>query len=141
MIPSLGRIVHYRLSEEDATAVNRRRHDARMHLPEHRDGATGVQIHVGNPVSAGEVYAAVIVTQWGGESPTPNTSVNLKVLLDGTDDLWVTSASQGVGQRQWSEPPRVGAPVGESGPEKFTPSGGGSVLPADALADEGLDRR
>lgn len=39
---------------------------------------------------------AVIVAVWGNEC------VNLKVLTDGPNDVWVTSANFGTGERQWS---------------------------------------
>ena len=41
---------------------------------------------------------AVIVAVWS------DTLVNLKVFLDGQDDLWVTSASLGDGAYQWNWP-------------------------------------
>lgn len=41
---------------------------------------------------------AVITAVWGDEC------VNLKVLLDGENTLWITSATLGTGERQWSWP-------------------------------------
>ena len=41
---------------------------------------------------------AVITAVWGDER------VNLKVLLDGEENLWVTSACLGTGKREWSWP-------------------------------------
>ena len=41
---------------------------------------------------------AVITAVWGDEY------VNLKVLLDGENTLWMTSATLGTGERQWSWP-------------------------------------
>jgi hypothetical protein len=41
---------------------------------------------------------AIITAVWS------DTCVNLKVLLDGEFNLWVTSAPQGEGARQWSWP-------------------------------------
>ena len=89
-IPTIGRIVHYRLSEQDAEAINRRREHAREHMDEHRSIANGVMVHVGNHVNAGELYPATIVKVWS-DKPQPLTAVNLKVHLDGTDDYWATS--------------------------------------------------
>ena len=84
--PTVGRIVHYRLSEQDAEQITNRRRDA---------GA------VGNSVRAGDTYPMVIVGVW---SPT---LVNGQVVLDGPDTLWVTSVTLGDGPRTWSWPPRV----------------------------------
>lgn len=93
MLPSIGRIVHYKLASFDAEAINRRRADFTAGL-----GYVG---HVGNHVQAGEVYPAVVVRTFGGPA------ANLKVLLDGNDDYWATSRVEGDGECQWSWPPRV----------------------------------
>jgi hypothetical protein len=108
MKPSIGRIVHYTLTEQDADQINRRRKDANAHMREHTDAATGVHVHVGNGVQAGDVYPLVITRVWASaEQVTEHTAVNGQVLLDGNDTLWVTSVSQGTDQRQWFAPPRV----------------------------------
>lgn len=104
MIPTIGRIVHYRLSEQDATQINRRRADASAHLSEHRENSTGVVVHAGNSVAAGDVYPLVITRVWGN---VEGSAVNGQVLLDGNDTLWVTSVTEGDGPRQWFAPPRV----------------------------------
>ena len=44
---------------------------------------------------------AVITKVW------TDTCVNLKVLVDGQENLWVTSVTQGDAERQWQWPPRV----------------------------------
>jgi hypothetical protein len=105
--PSIGRIVHYTLAEQDAAQINKRRADAR-----NLNGAgvtlasqeLGPQIHIGNPVEAGDVYPAMIVRTWG---PEVHHSQQLQVFLDGNDTFWATSVSEGEGQRHWSWPPRV----------------------------------
>lgn len=104
MIPSVGRIVHYRLSEHDALAITQRRDDARRSRIAH--DKTGAVVHVGNPVKAGDVYPMLITRIWA-EEPTETTAVQGQVFLDGNDNLWVTSVQQGDGERQWSAPPRV----------------------------------
>ncbi len=103
-VPSVGRIVHYRLNEDDAIRINRRREHALSHMDEHRANANGVQVHAGNPVREGHVYAMVIVAAWGD---TSDSAVNGQVLLDGNDCLWVTSRLVGEGPGTWSWPPRV----------------------------------
>jgi len=85
-VPTPGRIVHYTLSEQDAARVKTQR------------GANGNSL-VGNFVMAGDVYPMVIVRVWGqGEH------VNGQVLLDGSDTLWVTSVSEGEGERTFAWP-------------------------------------
>ena len=97
---SVGRIVHYTLTQTDADEINRRRGDAQ------REGAcqTGKVVHVGNSAAAGEVCAAVVVKAFEGDR------ANLQVLLDGNDVLWRTSvawALSSAGRGNWSWPPRV----------------------------------
>ena len=100
MIPSIGRIVHYRLASWDVDAINRRRSDGENSIrPD--DGA---QVHVGNRVSEGDVFPAVIVRCWGD---TEGSMVNLQVFLDGNDTYWATSRDEGDAVAHWFAPPRV----------------------------------
>lgn len=108
--PTVGRIVHYTLTAQDAEAINRRREDHKAYAARHRqpigpghDGATGHQAHVGNSASEGDQYAAVVVRVF---NPT-TTTANLKVLLDGNDDYWATSATEGEGPGRWAWPARA----------------------------------
>lgn len=87
--PTVCRIVLYRLSEDDATAVNRRRN---------------IDPSTGNRVQAGETYPMVITRVWGDQ---PDSAVNGQVLLDGGDTLWATSVLFGEGPRHFTWPPRV----------------------------------
>lgn len=89
--PSIGRIVHYTLSESDAGDINRRRADASRNATKHREDADGSQVHTGNSAQAGDVYPMVITRVWSTETGT----VNGQVLLDGNDTLWVTSRIPG----------------------------------------------
>lgn len=99
---SIGRIVHYKLSEADAAEVNRRR----IPLDAKSPGANmGFQYHVGNEVAAGDVVPAIITRVWS------DFLVNLTVMLDGNDTLWATSRtlvddSSATGGT-WDWPPRV----------------------------------
>lgn len=93
--PTVGRIVLYRVSATDAETINQRRADAKAHMHRHRTDATGVVVHVGNEVTAGEIYPAMIVRVWGYEM------VNLKVELDGSDAYWATSRHIGDEPGQW----------------------------------------
>lgn len=103
-VPSIGRIVHYTLNEDDAIRINRRREHAALHMDEHRANANGVQVHAGNPVKLGQSFPMMIVAAWG---ITPESAVNGQVILDGNDCLWVTSRCVGVGPGTWSWPPRT----------------------------------
>lgn len=108
MTPTVGRIVHYKITEWDADAINQRRRDAgafNLSLdgrPEPGDrGRSGHVLHTGNEVAEGDVCAAVIVRVFSPET------VNLQVLLDGNDAYWATSRAEGDEPGQWSWPPRA----------------------------------
>lgn len=91
-VPTIGRIVLYTLPNWQAEEINRRRKDASDKMDWHRALKSGAQVHVGNSVKDGQVVPAIIVAVWGN---TPECAVNLKCLLDGTDDFWATSVSVG----------------------------------------------
>lgn len=71
MEPTIGRIVHFNMSDDARSRVNGNKQDK---LP------------------------AVIVAVWGP------TCVNLKVITDGVNDLWITYANQGDQPGQWNWP-------------------------------------
>jgi hypothetical protein len=103
--PAIGAIVSYRLTSDDANAINTRRADfaafQRSHAHPHepgQPGATGHQAHVGNTVGEGEVLPAIVVAKFPGN---PDGLVNLKVFLDGNDDYWATSRKPGDEPGQW----------------------------------------
>lgn len=100
--PSIGRIVHYRLTEQDAEAITRRS-DFAANPP----GNTGFQAHVGNPVNAGETYPAMIVRTFEGYD-----NVNLQVFLDGNDSYWATSRPEGKPSDEGDEPNGGNIPPG-----------------------------
>jgi hypothetical protein len=106
MKPTIGRIVHYTLSEHDAAAINKRRDDFTTHARsgEPYNKPTGYVAHIGNRASAGDTCAATIVRTWGDRE---DSAVNLKVHLDGNDDYWATSATQGDGHGHWRWPERA----------------------------------
>ena len=117
-VPSIGRIVHYRLSAQDVEAVTRRRTTGasiaeRMSRcvltgdPPVYAWPEGAQAHVGNPVSEGDVVPLTITAVWPNEFGEGEYGVNGQALLDGNDSLWVTSAKQGEEPGQWSWPPKV----------------------------------
>lgn len=86
--PTIGRVVHYRLSEQDIELIAEHRRE------------TGEQ---GNTAYPGDVYPAFVVRAFGD-----TLSVNLRVMLDGPDTLWVTSRGYSVQtQGCWFWPPRI----------------------------------
>ncbi|MGP4090196.1 hypothetical protein [Streptomyces sp. KR55] len=87
--PTPGRIVMYRLSEDDARHITQQRaHDSVN----------------GNFVREGDRYPAVVVRTFAGN---PADVCNLKVLLDGEDTHWATSRHEGTEPGTWSWPERV----------------------------------
>lgn len=100
MRPTIGRIVHYRLTADEAAAINKRRADARTErsLAKAEGGAV---IHVGNTAHAGDVVALLVTDTHGADC------VNGQAFLDGNDSLWVTSTTYGIGPGEWTWPQRV----------------------------------
>lgn len=108
---SVGRTVHYRLSEDDAKQINRRRTNGasiRERLqadpPTWREGA---QAHIGNSASEGDVVPLIVVKVWPNEYGEGVPGVNGQAFLDGNDALWVTSAKEGTEPGTWAWPPRT----------------------------------
>ncbi len=99
MIPSIGRIVEYTLTRQEAESINKRRLDAvNSEVSKTNSGAV---VHAGNHVVEGEKYPLIITRVWGTHE---GAAVNGQVLLDGNDNLWVTSRVEGVGAGQWHKP-------------------------------------
>ena len=82
-----GRIVYFVFDEQSAEEVMRRRTTGGSIAERIQQAAwpLGAQAHVGNPVLAGAICPAMVVAVWEG------TSINLKVMLDGSDTYWATS--------------------------------------------------
>jgi hypothetical protein len=99
--PTIGRIVHYRLDDQDAAHINQRRAHA---LTQSKAAGHAFPVHTGNAATAGDVYPMTITRVWGD---TSDSAVNGQVLLDGNDVHWVTSATQGEGPRHYQWPTRV----------------------------------
>lgn len=115
-IPTIGRIVHYKLTADDAAQINRRRTTggdiaARMktsvesqgHNPRIFGWPEGAQAHIGNEAREGDVFPMQIVKTWGD---TATSSVNGQVFLDGNDVFWATSRTVGDQPGQFSWPTR-----------------------------------
>ena len=117
MAPTVGRIVLYTLSAEDAEQINRRRTNSSSIAERIKNNAItvgdldqdevvppmwplGAQAHIGNTAAEGDVVPLVVVRCWS------ETCVNGQALLDGNDQLWVSSAVEGNGPRTWAWPRR-----------------------------------
>lgn len=96
--PTIGRIVQYTLSYDDAARINKRREDfaAYVHTEGYQD--TGYIAHWGERAEGGQVLPLLITRCHGG------SSVNGQVMLDGSDTFWVQSVSEGPDQGQWLWP-------------------------------------
>ncbi len=116
MTPTIGRIVLYTLTEDNAKQINRRRTDSksireRMQV-EPRQWPEGAQAHIGNSASVGDVVPLHVVRVWPDEYGVGVPGINGQAILDGNDTLWVTSAKEGAqpGVSEpgtWAWPPRV----------------------------------
>jgi hypothetical protein len=95
---SIGMIVAYRLTQDQADQMNRRR--VKRQYTEEAGWPMGAQAHVGNPGYAGAVLPLIVTAVW--EHGLDQISVNGQVVLDGNDALWVTSAKPGDGPGSWS---------------------------------------
>lgn len=91
---TIGRIVHYRVSETDAKHIN---------------GFYEYGGRRGNLAKAGDVYPAMIVAVWGDPQDS-QTVVNLQVFVDADFPYWTSSVHQEVELGQvgvWFWPPRI----------------------------------
>jgi len=93
---TIGRIVLYVLSHQDAENINRRRTNGGTIAERILTGEwpVGAQAHIGNPVKAWDILPALVVKveEVGGPGlfqPPTKLLPTLKVFLDGTDSLWV----------------------------------------------------
>jgi hypothetical protein len=113
MHPEVGRMVIYKITEEQAVQINRRRTSGReiaeriaKNTPESSAWPLGAQAHIGNVAVPGQYFPMVIVRIWPDEFGPYMHGVNGQVFLDGNDTFWVTSASQGTSNGQWDWPPQ-----------------------------------
>jgi hypothetical protein len=100
-MPKIGQIVHYKLTAEDAEAINRRRRHADESRVVHQH--TGTIVHTGNPAETGDVYP-MIITKVSAADDDKDSAINGQVFLDGDDTLWVMSALHGSDMGQWIDP-------------------------------------
>src|ERR1035437_2345429 len=101
MIPSVGRIVHIKLSDNCAANINKRRSNADTSKIASKN--SGAVVHTGNPVRGGDVFPMIITKLWANK-PDENSGVNGQIFLDGNDTYWTTSVVQGTEKGQWYDP-------------------------------------
>lgn len=77
---TIGRVVHYVLSEADAAAIEGTRREFTSMM--------GAHVHRGNTASAGDIFPAMAVSVFSEGDDPP---VNFQVFLDGNDTYWATS--------------------------------------------------
>lgn len=102
MSATLGRIVHYKLTQADAVRINRRRWDFERHRTRDTYHDTGYVAHWGAEVIAGDVLPMIVTRTYDWTD-----AINGQIFLDGSDTLWVQDVKEGDGEGQWSWPPRV----------------------------------
>ncbi len=102
MTPSIGRIVLYTLTEQDAAQINGRRTTgaeiAARIAARPREWPLGAQAHIGNSVTAGMEFPMLIVRTWGDME---GSTVQGQVFLDGNDVFWATSRVEGNAEGEW----------------------------------------
>lgn len=84
--PTLGRIVHYTLTDEDVRRL---------------DNDRITTLAYGNLPHAGDSVPAIVV---GGMNADAPRTVNLQACLDGNDRLWIANAAEGEEAGQWHYP-------------------------------------
>lgn len=103
---SIGRIVHYKLTEKDVEQISRRRTTGQSIAKRISEGTwpLGSQAHIGNPHHAGQVLPLIVIVVWPNEYGPDYDGINGQVLLDGNDTLWVTSIKEGPNNGEWQWP-------------------------------------
>ncbi len=108
-IPTIGRIVHYKLTEVDVEQIRRRRTNSQSIEKRIESGQwpEGAQAHIGNDPTIGEIVPAIVTRVFPHCFGENIHGVNLQCTLDGCDSIWVTSRKFGDLVGEWSWPPRV----------------------------------
>ena len=122
MTPTIGRIVIFKLTKEQAEQVNRRRTTGEKIADRMRNGTTqlqdcvllsdqvwprGAQAHIGTNVKEGDEFPMVVVRSLISNHSEPKYYVSGQALLDGNDVLWVRDSVEGTEPGQWRWPDRV----------------------------------
>lgn len=107
MTPTIGRIVHLKLSAQCAEEINRRRAGNGDTAAESAIRDAGGVIHKGNPVREGQEFPLLITRVWAEHEHGGKVAVNGQVFLDGNDVLWATSVVEGDEPGTWHWPERA----------------------------------
>jgi hypothetical protein len=103
-LPTIGRIVQYCLSYQDAVEINAARNKAFADVRSKTSDKSVRPARVGNVVKEGDIVVMMIVAVWS------DSCVNGQLILDGNDSHWVTSRNlSGVyntGAGTWAWPAR-----------------------------------
>ncbi len=92
---TIGRIVHYVLSNQDAETINI------LNSPG-ISAPLGYSSFQGNPAFGGQICPAIVVATFNA----PVQTVNLQVFLDGNGSFWAASRHEGDGCGTWHWPDR-----------------------------------
>lgn len=87
---TVGRIVHYVLTEDDCKTINERRRIGKQ-IDDSRGVLDGLMVYAGNHAIAGQHMPMMVVAVWPNEYGPNFDGVNGQVFLDGNDSYWVTS--------------------------------------------------
>lgn len=90
-VPTVGRIVHYKLTGSDVARIIGRRTATAWHKSVDSLDEEFSIFH-GNRIEEGDVFPMIITRVWGD---APESAVNGQVFLDGDDILWATSTCVG----------------------------------------------
>jgi hypothetical protein len=103
---SVGRILHYRLTEEDVAQITRRRTTGASIAGRIKEEKwpLGAQAHIGNGHYSGQILPMIACVVWPNEYGPNYHGVNGQVFLDGNDTLWVTSIKEGTENGTWEWP-------------------------------------
>ncbi len=101
---TVGRIVHYVLTEEDAKQINRRRTNSESIKLRMAGGSwpTGAQAHIGKEAKAGQHFPMIVAEV----DPSDIYGVDGQVFLNGNDTYWVQSRKEDVAPGSWHWPER-----------------------------------
>lgn len=97
-IPTIGRIVHYCLTEDDCAVIRQQRRPKTLN-----DVVSGF----GNGTNPGDIIGMFLTGFFQDGNTHGKYFVNGQCILDGNDSLWVTTVKEGVDPGQWHWPPRA----------------------------------
>ena len=89
---TIGRIVAYKISAEEAFIINDRRRTV--------VDADNEPIYRGNQAGGSEEFPLLVTKVWS------DGSINGQLFLDGNDSLWIASSTEGIGPHTWRWPNR-----------------------------------